>query len=72
MASPTPCTWSQVSWLSVRNPFTPSIQPLMTAAVPAWELVELWRSLVEMIVPSAQTPPVLEVVAPLSVPRKMP
>jgi hypothetical protein len=31
-------------------------------------LVELWRSLVEMMEPSAHTPPVLEVVAPLSVP----
>ena len=45
---------------------------MMTAAVPACELVELCRSLVEMVEPSAQTPPVLEVVAPLSVPMNTP
>jgi hypothetical protein len=40
----------------------------LTAAVPAAEFVELCRSFIEMIEPSARTPPVLDVVAPLSVP----
>jgi hypothetical protein len=40
--------------------------------VPIWAFVELWRSLVEMMEPSAQTPPVFDVVAPLSVPINTP
>jgi hypothetical protein len=44
----------------------------MTASVPAWEFVELCSSLVDMVEPSAHTPPVFEVVAPLSVPMNTP
>jgi hypothetical protein len=44
----------------------------MTASVPIWAFVELWRSLVEMMEPSAHTPPVFDVVAPLSVPINTP
>jgi hypothetical protein len=46
-----------------------SIQPLTTASVPCWALVGLWCSLVDTVVPSAQTAPTLDIVAPLSVPR---
>ncbi|MGA3124368.1 MAG: hypothetical protein ABSF69_26720, partial [Polyangiaceae bacterium] len=38
------------------------------AAVPAWAFVELWSSFMETIEPSAHTPPVFDVVAPLSGP----
>src|SRR5271163_2265829 len=72
MARPAPRTWSQVRLFWARNPFTPWINPLTTASVPIWEFVELWRSLVEMMEPSAQTPPVFDVVAPLSVPINTP
>jgi hypothetical protein len=44
----------------------------MTASVPAWEFVELCSSFVDMMEPSAHTPPVFEVVAPLSVPMNTP
>jgi hypothetical protein len=47
----------------------PSIHPSTTAPVPSWELVVLWASLSEIGVPSANTPQVFDVVAPLSVPR---
>src|SRR5580698_467171 len=68
MASPTPRTWSHVSLFSARKPTTPCTQPRMTASVPEWAFVELWRSFIETMEPSAQTPPVFDVVAPLSDP----
>src|SRR5208282_532568 len=68
MARPTPRTWSHVSLFSAMNPSAPWTHPLTSAAVPSWLLVELWRSFIEIIEPSAHTPPVFEVVAPLSVP----
>ena len=57
--------------MSLRKPSAPSTQPATTAAVPFWELVELWRRCVETGSPLANTPPVLDVVAPESVPRKI-
>jgi hypothetical protein len=42
----------------------------MTALLPSWEFVELCARFRLIGVPSSQTPQVLEVVAPLSVPRK--
>src|SRR5580658_2718913 len=68
MARPTPRTCFQVRPFSARNPTTPWTHPLTTASVPACAFVELWRSFIETIDPSDHTPPVFEVVAPLSEP----
>ena len=46
-----------------------STQPRTTASGPNSEPVGRWRSRVETVVPSSQTPPTLDVVAPPSVPR---
>ena len=45
-----------------------STQPRTTAAGPSCELVGRCRSWVETVVPSPQTPPTFDVVAPPSVP----
>src|SRR4051794_630695 len=70
MASPTLLTWSQVSPFSARKPPTAATHPVTTAEGPSCELVGCWCSRVEMVVPSAQTPPTLDIVAPQSVPMK--
>ena len=49
---------------------TASIQPATTASRPCWALVGCCCSFVEMVVPSAHTPPTFDMVAPQSVPMK--
>src|ERR1700722_10322550 len=70
MASPTLLTSAQVSLFCVRYSVTASTQEATTASGPCCELVARWWSLVETVVPSAHTPPTLDMVAPQSVPMK--
>src|SRR5262245_58675475 len=71
MASPTLATWSHSRTFAARYSPMPAIQPATTAAVPCCELVGRWSNLVEMVVPSDQTPPIFDIVAPQSVPMKI-
>src|SRR5947209_1414859 len=68
MASPTLLTCAQVSWFSPRYSVIASIQPPTTACGPLLALVGRWSSFVETVVPSAQTAPIFDMVAPQSVP----
>src|SRR5450755_2762677 len=70
MASPTLLTSAQPSLFCVRYSVTASTQEVTTACGPCCELVARWCSLVETVVPSAQTPPTFDMVAPQSVPMK--
>src|SRR5580704_7053228 len=70
MASPTLATSAQVSLFCSRYSVTAATQAATTAAGPCCEFVGRCSSLVETVVPSAQTPPTLDMVAPQSVPMK--
>src|SRR3569623_3773783 len=70
MASPTLFTWSQSSWFSARYSEMAAIHEDTTAWGPRCELVARWCSFVETVVPSNQTPPIFDIVAPQSVPMK--
>jgi hypothetical protein len=55
---------------SLRYSLVASIQPATTASRPFCALVGRCKSFVEMVAPSAHTPPTFDIVAPQSVPMK--